>query len=71
MRVMEKEKFDTLEPMISQSDMAKLLGITTRTLRIWDKDKLFVARRTPSNRPFYLEKDYDQFLEDSKTRAEA
>lgn len=56
--------------MIKQQDMAKRLGVTPRTLHNWDKSELFVARRTPSNKPYYTEEDYIRFIEDGQSRAE-
>lgn len=55
---------------ISQTQMAKLLGVSVRTLNKWNKDKLFVARRAPNNRPFYTIDDYKRYFDDAKKRAE-
>ncbi|WP_333604233.1 IS607 family transposase, partial [Lactobacillus acetotolerans] len=40
------------------SEMAKRLGVTTTTLRNWDKSGKLLAKRTVSNQRFYTETDY-------------
>ena len=40
------------------SEMAKRLGVTTTTLRNWDKSGKLPAKRTVSNQRFYTETDY-------------
>lgn len=46
--------------MYSTTEMAKKLGVSTQTLRNWDKEKKLVANRTPTNRMFYT---HEQYLE--------
>lgn len=65
------EKFEKTDAtMITQQNMAERLGVTARTLSNWDRQKILIARRTPTNRPFYTEDDYVKFINDSKLRAE-
>lgn len=46
--------------MYSTKEMAKKLGISTQTLRNWNKSKKLQAHRKPSGRMFYT---HDQYLE--------
>ena len=46
--------------MIRLNDMAKRLGVSTKTLQRWDKEGILVAKRNPNNRRYYTE---DQYLE--------
>lgn len=55
---------------INQKDMAKLIGVSVKTLNNWDRDKTFVARRTPNNRPFYTVADYQRYFDEALKRAE-
>ena len=41
-------------------DFAELLNISVKTLQRWDRDKILVAKRTPTDRRYYT---YDQYLE--------
>ena len=40
--------------------MAKRLGVSIKTLQRWDREGVLVAKRTPTNRRYYTE---DQYLE--------
>ena len=42
------------------SEFAELLNVSVKTLQRWDRDKILVAKRTPTNRRYYT---YDQYLE--------
>lgn len=46
--------------MIRLNEMAKRLGVSTKTLQRWDKEGILVAKRNPNNRRYYTE---DQYLE--------
>ena len=46
--------------MIRLNEMAKRLGVSTKTLQRWDKKGILVAKRNPNNRRCYTE---DQYLE--------
>ena len=41
-------------------DFAELLNVSVKTLQRWDRDKLLIAKRTPTDRRYYT---YDQYLE--------
>lgn len=62
---------------IKPRKMARLLGVSVRTLKRWDKDGSLPAHRTPSNRRYYTEEQYasynyartistDQYVPESK-----
>lgn len=42
--------------------MAERLGVTVRTLQIWDKKGTFKAHRTPTNRRYYTEEQYLEYI---------
>ena len=41
-------------------EFAALLNVTVKTLQRWDREKILVANRTPTNRRYYT---YDQYLQ--------
>ena len=41
-------------------DFSELLNVSVKTLQRWDRDKILVAKRTPTDRRYYT---YDQYLE--------
>ena len=41
-------------------EFAALLNVTVKTLQRWNRDKILVANRTPTNRRYYT---YDQYLQ--------
>ena len=41
-------------------EFAELLNVTVKTLQRWDREKVLVANRTPTNRRYYT---YDQYLQ--------
>ena len=41
-------------------DFAELLNVSVKTLQRWDRDKILVAKRNPTDRRYYT---YDQYLE--------
>lgn len=42
------------------SEFAKLLNVSVKTLQRWDRNKILIAKRTPTDRRYYT---YDQYLE--------
>jgi len=40
-------------------DFAELLNVSVKTLQRWDRDKILIAKRTPTDRRYYT---YDQYL---------
>ena len=42
------------------SEFAELLNVSVKTLQRWDRDKMLIAKRTPTNRRYYT---YNQYLE--------
>ena len=41
-------------------EFSELLNVTVKTLQRWDREKILIAKRTPTNRRYYT---YDQYLE--------
>ncbi|MBO8440930.1 MAG: helix-turn-helix domain-containing protein, partial [Firmicutes bacterium] len=50
------------------SQAAKILNVSKGTLQRWDRQGLFIAKRTNTNRRFYTEEDINNYFEDSKRR---
>lgn len=48
--------------MLKPKDMAKKLGVTVRTLQIWDNNGTLKAYRTPTNRRYYTEEQYLEYI---------
>lgn len=48
--------------MLKPKDMARLLGVTVGTLQAWDRKGLLKAYRTPTNRRYYTEKQYLDYI---------
>lgn len=53
---------------ITQKEMAERIGVSARTLSTWDKEKVFVARRNPNHRPFYIESDVQRYFDEALER---
>lgn len=53
--------------MIKPSDMAARLGVTVRTLQEWDRKGKFIAHRSPTNRRYYTEDQYQDYINDKPT----
>ena len=49
-------------PILKPKDMAEKLGITVRTLQKWDNQGILKAYRTPTNRRYYTEEQYLQYI---------
>lgn len=45
-------------------EFAKLLGVSVKTLQRWDKKRLLVAYRTPTNRRYYTYEQYLKYIGD-------
>lgn len=48
--------------MLKPKEMAERLGVTVRTLQIWDKKGTLKAYRTPTNRRYYTEEQYLEYI---------
>lgn len=46
-------------------EFAELLGVCVLTLQNWDNSGKLKAKRTPTNRRFYTQEDYDNFMTSS------
>ena len=51
--------------MMKPKEMAERLGVTVRTLQIWDKKGILKAYRTPTNRRYYTEEQYLAYISQS------
>lgn len=45
-------------------EFAKLLGVSVKTLQRWDKKRLLIAYRTPTNRRYYTHEQYLKYIGD-------
>lgn len=48
--------------VLKPKEMAERLGVTVRTLQIWDKKGTLKAYRTPTNRRYYTEEQYLNYV---------
>ena len=44
------------------SEFAKLVGVSVKTLQRWDREGILKAGRTPTDRRYYTQDHYLQFL---------
>lgn len=40
-------------------EFSEMLGVTVKTLQRWDNDGKLIAYRTPTNRRYYTQEQYD------------
>lgn len=60
------DNHDSTSPTIlTPSEFAERINKSVRTLRVWDKQNLFPARRSPGGSPYYLEQDVTAYFEGS------
>lgn len=50
--------------VLKPKEMAERLGVTVRTLQEWDRKGIFPAHRTPTNKRYYTEQDYLEYIND-------
>lgn len=64
---MTKEKEEKLPELLSITEVARLLGVSTMTLRRWDTRGILKSfRPTPSSQRRYRRSDIDKFLNNKK-----
>lgn len=51
--------------MYKPKEMADLIGVSVPTLQRWDRDGVLKAHRTPTNRRYYTEKQYLNYVNKS------
>lgn len=51
--------------MYKTGEMAKLIGVSVKTLQQWDRDGKLKAHRTPNNRRFYTREQYEEYMRKS------
>ena len=52
-------------------EFAELLNVSVKTLQRWDRDKVLIAKRTPTNRRFYTEEQLQEYLKKSDKNAKS
>ena len=52
-------------------EFAELLNVSVKTLQRWDRDKILIAKRTPTNRRFYTEEQLQEYLKKSDKNDES
>lgn len=50
------------EKKLKPRDVMKILGVCHKTLYLWDKKGILVAKRLPSGRRYYTEKQIEEAL---------
>ena len=43
-------------------EFAKLIGVHIKTLQKWDREGVLVSHRTPTNRRFYTQEQYQNYI---------
>lgn len=44
------------------NEFAKKVNVSVQTLQRWDRDGILKAYRTPTNRRYYTDEHYEQFI---------
>ncbi len=52
--------------MLKPKDFAEKIGVTVKTLQNWDNDGTLKAQRTPTNRRYYTEQQYLEYIGQEK-----
>lgn len=66
--VFNKHNISEPHMIVTQKEMAELLGVSVKTLIRWDKDRSLIARRRPNGLPFYIKQDYYDYLVEGQKR---
>ncbi len=53
--------------MLKPKDFAEKIGVTVKTLQNWDNDGTLKAQRTPTNRRYYTEQQYLEYIGQGKS----
>ena len=53
--------------MFKPKDFAEKIGVTVKTLQNWDNDGTLKAQRTPTNRRYYTENQYLEYIGQGKS----
>ena len=53
--------------MLKPKDFAEKIGVTVKNLQNWDNDGTLKAQRTPTNRRYYTEKQYLDYIGQGKS----
>lgn len=53
--------------MLKPKDFAEKIGVTVKTLQNWDNEGTLKAQRTPTNRRYYTEKQYLEYIGQGKS----
>lgn len=48
--------------LYTRKEFAEKLGISFETLRSWERKGLITPLRTPTNRPFYNDEKYSEYI---------
>ena len=52
-------------------EFAELLNVSVKTLQRWDRNKVLIAKRTPTDRRFYTEEQLQEYLKNSDKNAKS
>ena len=53
-----------MKNILKVGEVAKMLGVTVRTIQRWDTECILKARRTITNRRYYLLEDIQKLLDE-------
>jgi putative resolvase len=57
------------QKLYKPAQFAQLIGVHVKTLQRWDRLGIFKAYRTPTNRRYYTQEDYQRYLQGHKENA--
>ncbi len=55
------------EKIYTVSQFSAKIGVHVKTLQLWDRKGIFKARRTPTNRRYYTDEDYQNYLKGKRS----
>ena len=57
------------EKMYKPKEFAKLLGVSVKTLQRWDNHNILHAHRSPTDRRYYTQRQYDDYRQKEESKS--
>jgi len=55
--------------MYKPKEFAKLLGVSVKTLQRWDNHNILHAHRSPTDRRYYTQRQYDDYRQKEELKS--
>ena len=55
-----------MQKMYKPNEFAKMIGVSVKTLQRWDNADILKAHRTPTNRRYYTDEQYENYIKENK-----